>query len=291
MYGVILKVINRIQRNPKRAAKWQCLKFIRLNRETKPLILYPIYFSIFLVLGFLMLASSKGLLSKDINEIGDSVAGLSGVLAFLWLIVTVLLQNRDLNLQYNEIKDMRAASESQAKSLESSQIFQTLEYLEVKLENISEYVCQRRSHIIEELENFSQENGTLYNGKTMLDLADAMDYFIINSSDKNALEFELSNIRNDFTYQSYLRVQAIYMNIEEVVVVYDALMINVPENIKPQVTKYINAHKKQLMVDWYDKMLPYTERLYQVLMRAAVEHGIGTEANRHLLKIFAEQDS
>ncbi|BDR17250.1 hypothetical protein VspSTUT16_05960 [Vibrio sp. STUT-A16] len=291
MYGVNLKVINRIQRNPKRTVKWQYLKFIRLNRETKPLILYPSYFSIFLILGFLVLASSKDLLSKDINEIGDSVAGLSGVLAFLWLIVTVLLQNRDLNLQYNEIKDMRAASESQAQSLKSSQVFQTLEFLEVKLENISEYVCQRRNLVIKELETFSKENGTLYNGKTMLDLADAMDYFIINSSDPNALKFELSNIRNDFTYQSYLRVQAIYMNIEEVVVAYNSLMINVPENIKSQITDYINAHKMYLMVDWYDKMLPYTERLYRVLMRAAVEHGIGTEANRHLLKIFADQDS
>lgn len=210
---------------------------------------------------------------------------------FLWLIVTVLLQNRDLNLQYNEIKDMRAASESQAQSLKSSQVFQTLEFLEVKLENISEYVCQRRNLVIKELETFSKENGTLYNGKTMLDLADAMDYFIINSSDPNALKFELSNIRNDFTYQSYLRVQAIYMNIEEVVVAYNSLMINVPENIKSQITDYINAHKMYLMVDWYDKMLPYTERLYRVLMRAAVEHGIGTEANRHLLKIFADQDS
>lgn len=237
-----------------------------------------------------MLASSKGLLSKDINEIGDSVAGLSGVLAFLWLIVTVLLQNRDLNLQYNEIKDMRAASESQAQSLESSQIFQTLEYLEVKLENISEYVRQRRNLIIEELENFSRQNRIMYNGNTMLDLVDAMDYFVVNSSDKDALEFELSNIRNDFTYQSYLRIQAIYLNIEEVVVAYEALMINVPENIKPQVTKYINAHKKSLMVDWCDKMLPYTEKLRHALMRAVVKHGIGPEANRHFLKIFAEKD-
>ncbi len=291
MYGVILKIINRIQRNPKRVAKWQCLKFIRLNRETKPLILYPSYFSVFLILGFLILASSKGLLSKDINEIGDSVAGLSGVLAFLWLIVTVLIQNRDLNLQYNEIKDMRAASESQARSLESSQVFQTLGYLEIKLANISEYVCQRRNLIIKELESFSEENGTLYNGKAFLDLADAMNYFIINSSDKNVLEFELSNIRNDFTYQSYLRIQAIYMNIKEVVVAYNALMINVPENIRPQVTDYINAHKMSLMVDWFDKMLPYIERLDRVLMDAAIKYDIGTEANRYFLKIFSDQDS
>ncbi|NRF65346.1 MULTISPECIES: hypothetical protein [Vibrio] len=286
-----MKVIDRIKRNPVRFAKWLGLKFIKLNKTTKPLILYPSYFTAFLILGFLYLASSKGLLSKDINEIGDSVAGLSGVLAFLWLIVTVLLQNRDLNLQYNEIKDMRAASESQAQSLESSQIFQTLEYLEVKLESISDYVCQRRGFIIEELESFSKENGTLNNGNTRLDLADAMDYFVIDSRRKNVLDFELSNIRDDFTYQSYLRVQAINLNIEEVVIAYNSLMLNVPENIKPQVTKYINAHKKYLMVDWYDKMFPYTDRLYQSLMRAAVEHGIGTEANRVLLKIFSEQDS
>lgn len=285
-----LKIFSITKRNPKRALKWICLKFIKINKQTKPLLLYPSYFTALLILCFILLANSKELLSKDINEIGDAIAGLSGALAFLWLIVTVLLQNRDLNLQYLEIKDMRAASESQAKSLESSQIFQTLEYIEVKLNNISEYVCQRRDFIINELEEFSKENGTLNNGKTMLDLADAVDYFLIKSSERNVLDFEISNIRNDFTYRSYLRVQSIYMHMNEVVVAYNALMINVPDSIKPQITEYINAHKKYLIVDWYDKILPYMENLNKVLMRAAVQHGIGTEFNRHFLKIFMENE-
>ena len=132
-----MRIIDKARQNPRRFCRWIYLKFLKLNRVTKPLILYPNYLTALIVIMFFSLAISKGLLSKQVNEIGDAIAGFSGVVAFLWLIVAVLLQNRDLNLQYSEIKDMRAASESQAQSLESSQIFQALEYLEVKLDRKS----------------------------------------------------------------------------------------------------------------------------------------------------------
>lgn len=265
------------------------LKFIRLNRETKPLILYPTYVSVILFLGFILLAFSKGLFLKDINEIGDSLAGFSGVLAFLWLIVTVLLQNRDLNLQYNEIKEMRAASESQAQSLESSQIFQTLEYIEVKLANISEFSIERRDIIIAELLQFKDENGTRFEGKVHVDLAEVVGYFFNKGA---SLEFELSNIRNDFTYQSYLRVQAIEMNIHDIVSTYDTLMLNVPDKIKGTVQEYINVHKKQLGIGWCDhRMHYYYKSLSTTLMRAILEYGKGSENNRLWIEALLEMEN
>ncbi|WP_299348414.1 hypothetical protein [uncultured Shimia sp.] len=40
------------------------------------------------------------------NEKGDTLAGLAGSLAFLWIIVTVLLQSNELSLQRKELKRM-----------------------------------------------------------------------------------------------------------------------------------------------------------------------------------------
>ena len=285
-----MRIIDKARQNPRRFCRWIYLKFLKLNRVTKPLILYPSYLTALIVIMFFSLAISKGLLSKQVNEIGDAIAGFSGVVAFLWLIVAVLLQNRDLNLQYSEIKDMRAASESQAQSLESSQIFQALEYLEVKLEKIEPYLIERRDLIIEELKLLSGECGTEFTYDLKLDLADAMDHFVLDSNADNVLNFHLDNIQPNFSYQSYLRFQAIHFNMEQIVEAYQTLLLNVPTNIEKQVKKYTKAHAKQLMVDWVWWMLPYMDKLYTVLGEAVMKHKKGSDANRLFIRAFLNKE-
>ncbi|WP_298865230.1 hypothetical protein [uncultured Sulfitobacter sp.] len=51
------------------------------------------------------------------NEVGDTFAGLFGSLAFVWIIVTVLVQGLELREQRLEIKASREAQEAQAQSL------------------------------------------------------------------------------------------------------------------------------------------------------------------------------
>lgn len=51
------------------------------------------------------------------NEIGDTIAGLAGSLAFVWIIVTVWLQAIELKEQRKELIDQRKATEDMAKSL------------------------------------------------------------------------------------------------------------------------------------------------------------------------------
>jgi hypothetical protein len=57
------------------------------------------------------------------NEVGDTLAGLAGVLAFIWLIATVLLQSvelgeqrRVLALQKEEMEEQRAATQEIARA-------------------------------------------------------------------------------------------------------------------------------------------------------------------------------
>jgi hypothetical protein len=57
-------------------------------------------------------------LSSTPNEIGDSLAGFSGSLAFVWIIVTVMMQKRELSLQRLEIRKMISEGKQQNAHLE-----------------------------------------------------------------------------------------------------------------------------------------------------------------------------
>jgi len=52
------------------------------------------------------------------NEIGDTIAGIAGTLAFLWIIVTVLMQGNELRLQRRELAMTRRELSAQRKASE-----------------------------------------------------------------------------------------------------------------------------------------------------------------------------
>ncbi len=64
------------------------------------------------------------LLSSDPNEVGDTLAGFAGALAFVWIIVTVWLQSKELaaqrevlRLTRDEMEEQRKATQDMARSL------------------------------------------------------------------------------------------------------------------------------------------------------------------------------
>lgn len=68
------------------------------------------------------------------NEIGDTLAGLAGALAFLWIIVTVLLQAQELKAQRNELMHTRLEFK-EMNSLASRQSFDNLFFSILKTYN------------------------------------------------------------------------------------------------------------------------------------------------------------
>ena len=52
-------------------------------------------------------------LASSPNEIGDTLAGIAGILAFLWIIVTVFLQSKELKLAREEYEKMADAQTGQ----------------------------------------------------------------------------------------------------------------------------------------------------------------------------------
>ncbi|UWQ04116.1 hypothetical protein [Aliiroseovarius crassostreae] len=57
-------------------------------------------------------------LAASPNEVGDTLAGFAGALAFVWLIATVVLQGQELREQRQEFEKMTDAQREQAKVLE-----------------------------------------------------------------------------------------------------------------------------------------------------------------------------
>ena len=76
------------------------------------------------VLGFIPTCDSAGdcqskfaaFWSAPPNEIGDTLAGFAGALAFIWIIVTVMLQSKELKAQREELRLTRSEMEEQRKA-------------------------------------------------------------------------------------------------------------------------------------------------------------------------------
>lgn len=58
------------------------------------------------------------------NEIGDTIAGIAGTLAFLWIIVTVMIQGNELRLQRRELAMTRRELKAQREASEKMAIAQ-----------------------------------------------------------------------------------------------------------------------------------------------------------------------
>lgn len=60
----------------------------------------------------------RAFLDSSPNEVGDTLAGFAGALAFIWLIATVWLQSQELAEQRQELREQRIATQEMAKAQE-----------------------------------------------------------------------------------------------------------------------------------------------------------------------------
>lgn len=255
----------------------------RFHRKNPKLISYPAYLTALITLLFLGMSVSKNIFSMPMNEIGDSLAGFAGVLAFLWIIVTVLLQNRDLKLQYEEIKDMKQASESQARSLRSAEIFKALEYIEFKFERVRPLIEECKGRIDNEIEEFigSYETGRDPQApfEPHKDIVEIWGYFR-KKDVKNELLYPFESVRNDFDYVAYLKLETIARNMKYVLDALDALTKNADPEIKEDLSGVIESWEQLLQVHWYREWIEYLNHLEVVVKKAIVEYKIGNELAR-----------
>lgn len=286
-------MLQKIKRNPKRIALFIWLRFVKLNKETKKLLLIPTYITFLIIFFALSLAINKGFNELSLNEVGDFFAGFAGVIAFLWIIVTVLLQNRDLNLQYQEIKGLKLASESQAKSLLSAEIFKALEYVNQQFSQKSEYIKDRRECVDQEIKDFMlkypSDRSSKIIFKAKLDICEVWGYFI--KQDVKKLYIDIEDIKEEFEYEAYLKLQTIIYQIDLALDAIDAMVVNVSPEIESQIGQSIKAAENQLMIEWYRDFLPILKYLEKSVIQAMVKYEIGTSLNRLFIKARMLEES
>ncbi|PHR98849.1 MAG: hypothetical protein COA78_25675 [Blastopirellula sp.] len=286
-------MLRKIKRNPKRFVLYVWLHFVKLNKEAKKLLLIPTYVTVFIIIFALSLAIDKGFNKLTLNEVGDFFAGFAGVIAFLWIIVTVLLQNRDLNLQYQEIKDLKVASVSQARSLLSAEVFKALEYVNQQFSQKYEYLEARRECVDQELKDFmvkypsDRSPQTLFKAK--LDIGEVWGYF--KKQDVKTLYLEIDDIKEDFDYEAYLKLQTINYQIGLALGAIDAIAVNVSSEIENQIWQNILTMEQQLMIEWYRDFSPILKHMEKSVIEAIVKYEIGSSFNRQFIKAFSSQDN
>jgi len=82
-----------------------------------------LYLGTFIVEALVYGGSGKWVVDKELNSLGDFLAGLFAPVAFLWLIVTVFLQKQELSLTRNEMIEQRKATQKQANEAEAHKKF------------------------------------------------------------------------------------------------------------------------------------------------------------------------
>lgn len=120
---------------PKRFGKYNQKQRIRAARmvwsKTDQTIKFAAGLTVAIVGGLFLFAFTKGcpsgepcdssgyyyFLNASPNEVGDTLAGVAGTLAFLWLIVTVMLQGKELSAQRRELRLARKESRRMADAL------------------------------------------------------------------------------------------------------------------------------------------------------------------------------
>lgn len=87
----------------------------------------------FLVLAGLLFGRYDQLWTKDINELGDFLAGAFGPVAFLWLVIGYLMQHSELRL--NRVSIERQAEELGLSRVSLERQVNELEYTRLAYEN------------------------------------------------------------------------------------------------------------------------------------------------------------
>lgn len=112
------------------------------------------------IAAFLFFLAGVDISSKklELNAFGDYLAGSSTFLAFMWLIITVIIQTLELRNQHIEMTRMSQSADEQADSLRKALRFQALGYLEDKEEEKNPYLSERLKIVAEVTVSFHERH-------------------------------------------------------------------------------------------------------------------------------------
>ncbi len=251
--------------------------------------------STIVIIAFFGLAWSKDLLSLSLNEIGDSFAGFAGFLAFLWLIVTVLLQTSELRLQRNEVSGLKSASEDQAKSLNASLQVQTLTFLDKRQKEVEKYLISRRQDISETVTRFlkahiEMKHAYEFKNSPHQGIPWILGFFLKKDTPSNIelTSVDKSTIKSDFAYEAYLELSNIINAIDD--------SWNICKPLFRDAKAYgheidFEAWIAKLDLVWYRDMYVQISHFHTVLREVVKEGNIASTIATHFISAFDEMEA
>lgn len=231
-------------------------RFIKWHSDTQKPLIVACYITFFLILIFIGISIQKQIWTKDINEIGDSLAGMIGSLGFIWLIITVLIQNRELINQVKELRESKDALKAQSQSLESAELFTAFEYLDKKLPEFDQRLTEIKKIIDDEirafLSQYPSDRMPHIHVNTKLDICEIWGYFIKKDSLEGIdLIYSEDDVKDEFDYIAYLKLETINRNMGYAIKFLDSLTDNARAEIKSILGKRIENYEASRDIDWY----------------------------------------
>lgn len=257
------------------------------NISTNVLLIVATLLTIFVVVAFIGLAYNKNLLSLGLNEIGDSFAGFAGFLAFLWLIVTVLLQSTELRLQRYEVSGLKAASEDQAKSLNASLQVQTLTFMRDRQKEVTPSLIEQHNHIGKTMASFldtyvemkysNEFVNSPHQGITWL-----LGYFLADNAPAKLSKTQVNRtiLKDKFDYDAYLALDAIIYSIDDSWTLCKPLY---RDAIEYGYAEDFESWLAQLGILWYRDYYKAMSHFHKELRLIIAEGGIASELATHFI--------
>jgi len=236
------------------------------------------------VIAFIILFSVKGVSDLKLNEIGDSLAGPSGLLAFIWLLTTVMLQN-------HEMASLRSSSQTQANSLDISAQIQLATHLRALQDDYLDYILQRNNHCEAELARFFTNHGDYIDPEGLARNKYEAVPWLVSEFMRDDIQYtgEISelvsdNMREKFEYNAYLTVDVLHSAMREV-----ADVVNILRRFakKANMVDEQKAWESSLKLSWYEKRCKMVEKVYSESRLVIAKGGIANEFVTTFIKAYS----
>ena len=246
-------------------------------------------FTLVVVVGFVILFSVKGVSGLKLNEIGDALAGPSGMLAFVWLLVTVVLQR-------HEITSLKKSAEVQASSLEISARISLMTHLRdlqeryaTDLRGINEEAKGEFLTILKKLNFLNHPKEIARKPKHAAWWLTA--YFIdekcypFNLED-SLLEVKSHHLKKHFDYDAFLTVQSMLLRGDRIYKVLSRLRGFARESGTQNDQKIFEA---VLELEWFQITYPMLINIHNEALKVIKKGGIANKLFTEFMQAYDDE--
>lgn len=245
------------------------------------------------VVAFVCLSWNKDIWKLALNEIGDSFAGFASCLAFMWLVITVLLQKTELRLQREEVSGLRGATENQANSLEITAMTQARTYLAERQRHFGQRIIEINKESSDQAVEFLRKYAKHpypeeFHRKQNL----AIKYIISAFLKKDVMvrdikDLKLECIKDDFCWKSAELFEDQIYHMQEVWKIIKPLReYAVKSKTQSEQTAWEASHQ----LEWYERYYPLMAHVNSLIREKISMGGIAPDFTTQMIRAYVETE-